>query len=65
MFKGLWIVAVGIFVGAAGMEIICKRYSKSLDEPHATTSGRITKAKKAFMEGDYGALKGEEPARAV
>jgi hypothetical protein len=65
MYKSLGIVAIGIFVGAAGMEIIHKKYSKGLDELHAATSGLITRAKKAFMEGYQGALKGAQPARAT
>jgi hypothetical protein len=65
MYKSLGIVAIGIFVGAAGVEIIHKKYCKSLDELHSTTSGLVARAKKAFMEGYRGALKGAEPARAT
>ncbi len=64
MLKSLGIVAGGIFIGAFGMEMIRKKYPEGLDKLYATINGVTAKAKKAFMEGYYNALKGE-PARAA
>lgn len=65
MLKGLGILAGGIFVGACGMEIIRKKYPEGLDNLYATINRATTKAKEAFMEGYYSALKVGEPVPAA
>jgi len=65
MLKGVAILASGIFIGAAGMEIVRKKYPENLDKLYARINGAATKAKQAFVEGYHSALKGAEPARAA
>jgi len=65
MLKSVAILASGIFVGAAGMQIFAKKYPESLDKLYATMARVKANAKQAFMEGYHSALKGTEPAGAA
>ena len=65
MLKGMAILASGIFIGAAGMEIVRKKYPESVNKLYAAMNRGKANAKQAFMEGYHGALKGAEPATAA
>lgn len=61
MFKGLGILAGGIFIGAVGVEVVRKTCPGCLDRLYAKVGGLTGAAKEAFMEGYHGALGPKEP----
>jgi len=62
MLKSMAILASGIFIGAAGMEIVRKKYPESMNKLYAAMNRGKANAKQAFMEGYHGALTRNKPA---
>ena len=62
MIKSLGIMIGGIFIGAVGMEIICKKYPEALDKFYKRTRKIASGAKEVCREAKEAFGKGYENA---
>jgi len=64
MIKSLGILIGGVFIGAVGVEVICKKYPEALDKLYAKTCEAASRAKEAFKEGYANAVQPKQAAQA-
>ncbi len=63
MLKGLGILIGGVFIGAVGVEVVCRKYPDTLEKMNSKVQQVTSEAKKAFKNGYQNATK-EKPATA-
>jgi len=64
MIKSLGILIGGVFIGAVGVEVICKKYPEALDKLHAKICEAASGAKEAFKKGYANAVEPQQTAQA-
>ena len=64
MIKSLGILIGGVFIGAVGVEVICKKYPEALDKLYAKTCEAASGAKEAFKKGYANAVQSQQTAQA-
>ena len=57
MLKILGILIGGIFVGAAGVEVVNKKYPEAINKIRAKTCEVVSEVKEAFSNGYHNATK--------